>query len=87
MTEDNFNILTDKELKKIKNTFLDLFKEFDLSLIKIIALRELKIANYDSESAHEVYAYLQFISDNIELSENPYKKGVKKWAYQIFTKL
>lgn len=78
MTEDNFNILTDKELKKIKKTFLELFKEFDLSLIKIIALKELNIKNHDSESSHEVYAYLQFLSDNIDLSENPYKKEVKK---------
>ena len=78
MTEDNFNILTDKELKKIKKTFLELFKEFELSLIKIIALKELNIKKNDSESAHEVYAYLQFLSDDIDLSENQYKKEVKK---------
>lgn len=78
MKEHNFNILTNKELKKIKKTFLELFKEFDLSIIKIIALKELNIKNLDSESAHEVYAYLQFLADDINLSENPYKKEVKK---------
>lgn len=70
MKEKYFNILTKKELKKIKKTYIELFREFDVSLLKIICLKELKINNDDSESAHEVYAYLQYLSDSIKLSSN-----------------
>ena len=70
MKEKYFNILTKKELKKIKKTYLELFKEFDMSLLKIICLKELKINNDDSESAHEVYAYLQYLTDSIKLSSS-----------------
>ena len=68
MKEKYFNILTKKELKKIKKTYIELFREFDVSLLKIICLKELKINNDDSESAHEVYAYLQYLTDSIKLS-------------------
>ena len=70
MKEKYFNILTKKELKKIKKTYIELFREFDISLLKIICLKELKINNDDSESAHEVYAYLQYLTDSIKLSSN-----------------
>ena len=70
MKEKYFNILTKKELKKIKKTYLELFKEFDMSLLKIICLKELKINNHDSENAHEVYAYLQYLTDSIKLSSS-----------------
>ena len=72
MKEKYFNILTKKELKKIKKTYLELFREFDTSLLKVICLKELKINNDDSESAHEVYAYLQFLTDSIKLSDSSY---------------
>lgn len=72
MKEKYFNILTKKELKKIKKTYLELFREFDISLLKVICLKELKINNDDSESAHEVYAYLQFLTDSIKLSNSSY---------------